>query len=195
MVDTSVMPRGGSRRRKSMEPRALMNENGSLSAARGKGGQRRSVSAETFTEKMREELVNTPVRGLVLEKASEQGQNDKGISQRDDGADENQDDDNDDTTEIHLPAQTPTGYVKYDPTTDMSPATPYLLNQANRLAQMSCPPKQTGQGLFDDNNHNGPMQRDPGDVEDEGMRRRLEAVRRKTMAGWKPKIGSPLGRE
>lgn len=53
-VDTSIFPRGGSRRRKSMEPRALVNQNGSLfqSHVQRKSlgglswGGRRSISAD-----------------------------------------------------------------------------------------------------------------------------------------------------
>ncbi|KIX00495.1 uncharacterized protein Z518_10635 [Rhinocladiella mackenziei CBS 650.93] len=61
-VDASIMPRGGSRRRKSMEPRTLINENGFLSASRA---NRRSLSAEYagLTEEMKMDLINTPVRG------------------------------------------------------------------------------------------------------------------------------------
>lgn len=61
-VDQSIMPRGGSRRRKSMEPRMLINANGSLSASRE---NRRSLSAEYLgvTDEMKMELINTPVRG------------------------------------------------------------------------------------------------------------------------------------
>lgn len=187
-----------------MEPRMLMIDNGSLSAAKGKERQRRSVSAETFTDKMREELIYTPVRGLSFAQATKA--NEKfSTSPSDNGKQEDindgpEDQEIDDDTEIHhTPQQTPTGYVKYDPATDMSPATPYLLNQANRLVQMSCPPKQTGQGLF--GNEERQMMMEEGGDElakrnnyDEGMRRRLEAVRRKTMQGWKPKVGSPLGR-
>jgi hypothetical protein len=61
-VDSTIMPRGGSRRRKSMEPKMLINANGLLSAKRD---GRRSISAEYagLTNEMRLDLINTPVRG------------------------------------------------------------------------------------------------------------------------------------
>lgn len=61
-VDSTIIPRGGSRRRKSMEPRMLINANGLLSAKRD---GRRSISAEYagLTNEMRLDLINTPVRG------------------------------------------------------------------------------------------------------------------------------------
>ena len=61
-VDSTILPRGGSRRRKSMEPRMLINANGLLSAKRD---GRRSISAEYagLTNEMRLDLINTPVRG------------------------------------------------------------------------------------------------------------------------------------
>ncbi|KEF63213.1 uncharacterized protein A1O9_01190 [Exophiala aquamarina CBS 119918] len=61
-VDSAIIPRGGSRRRKSMEPRMLINANGLLSAKRD---GRRSISAEYagLTNEMRLDLINTPVRG------------------------------------------------------------------------------------------------------------------------------------
>lgn len=61
-VDSTIMPRGGSRRRKSMEPKMLINANGLPSAKRD---GRRSISAEYagLTKEMRLDLINTPVRG------------------------------------------------------------------------------------------------------------------------------------
>jgi hypothetical protein len=51
-VDSTILPRGGSRRRKSMEPRMLVNANGNLSAKRD---GRRSLSGEylTLTDEMK----------------------------------------------------------------------------------------------------------------------------------------------
>ncbi|RMZ82826.1 hypothetical protein DV737_g1863, partial [Chaetothyriales sp. CBS 132003] len=57
IVDHAILPRGGSRRRKSMEPSRLSNVNGTVSAKAG----RRTSSAEFLTNAMREDLINTPV--------------------------------------------------------------------------------------------------------------------------------------
>ena len=63
-VDQTIVPRGGSRRRKSMEPRMLVNENGLLSASRDRRSRSISVGVELsgMSEKMKLELINTPVR-------------------------------------------------------------------------------------------------------------------------------------
>ncbi|EXJ81445.1 hypothetical protein A1O3_07737 [Capronia epimyces CBS 606.96] len=62
-VDSSILPRGGSRRRKSMEPRMLVNENGLLSATKE---NRRFTWADHggLTDAMKLDLINTPVRGM-----------------------------------------------------------------------------------------------------------------------------------
>ncbi|KIV78290.1 hypothetical protein PV11_10019 [Exophiala sideris] len=46
-VDASILPRGGSRRRKSMEPRTLVNENGLLSATKRRGRMSLPASLRT----------------------------------------------------------------------------------------------------------------------------------------------------
>ncbi|KAK5461196.1 hypothetical protein LTS15_003259 [Exophiala xenobiotica] len=68
-VDTGIMPRGGSRRRKSMEPRILRNENGAVSATKqGQRVGRKSLPAAHFgngNEDLKEtKLSKTPVRAL-----------------------------------------------------------------------------------------------------------------------------------
>lgn len=169
-VDPAVLPRGGSRRRKSMEPRALINANGSLSAARG-----RSISAE-MTKEMRDELINTPVRRpfsplsnntdvVTLEDEEDAGSPESGIEAQ---------------------TATPTGFVKYDPSTSMSPKTPYLMKEGGKLIQQSAPPKQVQQGLF-------PVGEKTEDHPDENTRNKLEAARRRTM-NWRPRVASPLGK-
>jgi hypothetical protein len=213
-----------------MEPRALMNANGNLGFAKGT----RLVSGE-LTSQTREELANTPVRSatataLVQQKniGERESLDDQRASESVDStfstsvgaqsvfnmsiistataAQTEGDDDGDDDGEDCPPAATPTGFVNYDPATSMSPTTPYLMNRGSRLLQMSCPPKQSGKGLFDVEEKGNSIEAASGgvsagfpvsgkveDEKDEGMRRRLEAARRKTM-GWRPLVGSPLGR-
>jgi len=212
-----------------MEPRALMNANGYLGLAKST----RSVSGE-MTSQMREELVNTPVRSataavLVQQKniGERESLDDHKASESIDStfstpvgvqsvfnmsiistatAAQTDDDNGGDDEESYPPMATPTGFVNYDPATSMSPTTPYLMSRGSRLLQMSCPPKQSGKGLFDVEEKENSIEAASGgasaglpvsgkveDEKDEGMRRRLEAARRKTM-GWRPLVGSPLGR-
>ena len=64
-ADQSILPRGGSRRRKSMEPRMLVNDHGSLSAKPERRNRSVSMSVELAlrNEDLKSELINTPVRG------------------------------------------------------------------------------------------------------------------------------------
>ncbi len=231
-VDISILPRGGSRRRKSMEPRALLNMNGNLSEAAGVG--RRSFSAE-MTQKFKDELVNTPLRGHTPDQVSESA----GPSDADEPEGETETEHTGSlesgfstptgallvsttSTSAMLPPATPTGVVNYDPSTSQtpgagaaaadgacySPTTPYYLSQGAKLVQMTCPPKQTGKGLFEKEDEvegaergvgegatgtGFPVSGRIGDVQDEKVRKRLAEARRKTM-GWRPRVGSPLGR-
>lgn len=216
-----------------MEPRALLNMNGNLSQATGVG--RRSFSAE-MTQKFKDELVNTPFHGRTSEQASEPT-----ARSRDDENESEAEDEQSGSVEsgfstptgafaisttsaATLPPATPTGFVNYDPSTShqtpagtaadddaYSPTTPYYLTQGARLVQMTCPPKQTGKGLFEkEEDEDGlvdgkdgagvgidgtgfPLSGRLGDVQDERVRKRLAEARRRTM-GWRPRVGSPLGR-
>ncbi|EXJ65170.1 hypothetical protein A1O7_01510 [Cladophialophora yegresii CBS 114405] len=67
-VNQSIMPRGGTNRRKSMEPRMLVNENGLLSASKERRSRSVSVGVEMhcLREDLKQELINTPVRGREI---------------------------------------------------------------------------------------------------------------------------------
>jgi hypothetical protein len=151
-----------------MEPRALINANGSLSAARG-----RSISAE-MTKEMRDELVNTPVRQPLMPMTQPSV----------DKIDLENDEESDPSPEHAV--STPTGFVKYDPSTSMSPKTPYLMKEGAKLVQQSAPPKQIKQGLFQ---VSGKIEDQP----DENSRAKLDAARRRTM-NWRPRVASPLSK-
>jgi hypothetical protein len=153
-----------------MEPRALINDNGSLSAARG-----RSLSTE-MNKEMRDELVNTPVRRPLspLETSTDV------LSSEDTEAKGSLE------SGIESLAATPTGFVSYDPSTSMSPKTPYLIKEGAKLVQQSAPPKQIQQGLF-------PVSGKIEDQPDENTRNKLEVARRRTM-NWRPRVASPLGK-
>ncbi|KAF4153451.1 hypothetical protein CNMCM6069_000722 [Aspergillus lentulus] len=174
-VDSSIIPRGGAKRRKSMEPRALSNVNGTLiktdnSASASASGRRSGADFSTMDEFMRQ----TPP--LSHGESSTPESNRK-------------------YTVTHTEAdqqycQTPKtpGTFGYDfsrmDNIGMSPATPFYLSQKSRLVQQTCPPKQTRQGLFSTSSS----------IDDEPtqkLRFKLEAARRKSLA-FKPKVGSPL---
>ena len=163
-VDTSTIPRGGHNRRKSMEPRALSNLNGSLVLASSGATTtpRRSVSYEFSPTKSLFDGAATPAAGQ-RSPASDSG----------------------DVSIIGLPAApvTPSGDGA---STWGSPTTPYFLSKGATLMQQTCPPKQTMQGLF-------PVSGNIDDEPDMEVRKKLLAARRKSLQ-WAPKVGSPLGR-
>lgn len=174
-VDSSIMPRGGAKRRKSMEPRALSNVNGTLikadnSASASSSGRRAGADFGTMGDFMRQ----TPP--LSHGESSTPESNRK-------------------YTVTHTEAdqqycQTPRtpGTSGYDfsrlDNIGMSPATPFYLSQKSRLVQQTCPPKQTRQGLFSTSSSSD-------DEPTQKLRFKLEAARRKSLA-FKPKVGSPL---
>ena len=177
-VDLSILPRGGSRRRKSMEPRALLNKNGNLTATKG----RRSMSAELAAE-AKADLITTPTRWEAPP------------------VDAVEDDCVSDVSTLPTPSSiaqadipnTPTGFVKYD-ASSASPTTPSHMSPGVILVQQTCPPKQTNKGLFEDRRTSGfPITDRVEDQPDEGVKMRLEAARRKTM-NWRPRVASPLTR-
>ncbi len=174
-----------------MEPRALINANGSLSAMSG----RRSTSAE-FTDQMREDLINTPVRGVI---ERESGNRDSLASAEDTEISSTY---NSPTTTMNVRnpgVSTPTELLSWDPATAMTPApttverqqmdTPYLMKQGTRAMNdgvlKSAPPKQVNKGLFDTTEDRG--------KKDDKLKLKLQEARRKTM-GWRPSVGSPLGK-
>jgi hypothetical protein len=203
-----------------MEPRALLNMNGNLSRAPNVG--RRSLSAE-MAQKLRDELVNTPAlsRNHHTEPNSEdQAEAEVEVEFEPENTNSIESGFSTPTGTFALttiPPATPTGFVNYDPSTSShqtpatatigggaySPTTPYYLTQGAKLVQMTCPPKQTGKGLFEkpddaDVGREGsgsgfPLSGKLADVTDEVVRKRLAEARRRTM-GWRPRVASPLGR-
>ncbi|KAG5298370.1 hypothetical protein I7I48_07805 [Histoplasma ohiense] len=192
-VDLRLIPRGGQKRRKSMEPRALSNFNGSiikLDSSTSSNGGRCSVSdRETFQELMRLSPTPPSSRRESMEwdrefvaSESEQKQypafpstptnpsRSVAMSQ---------------SSAVVTPSTPDFSYAfDFDGASAPSPITPYHPSQGTQLTQQTCPPKQLRQGLFG-NHSDSPVS--------EGLRIRLEAARRRSLV-WKPKVGSPLGR-
>lgn len=161
-----MIPRGGSRRRKSMEPRALANMNGNLIPA----------SIETSAKVTPENEMSPTKEFLTFDTPT--FRRDTFIIERQTPQKEEQ---------AVAPA-TPIAALAHD---DMledgsawgSPTTPYYLTKGAELVQRTCPPKQIG----------FPVTGEIDDQPDETVRRRLLEARRKSMQ-WASRIRSPLGR-
>lgn len=201
-VDTTMVPRGGNKRRKSMEPRALGNKNGTLvkldpSSASSPSGRRSGADPQTMQEFMRLSPTPQPYPRESFDLASD--------------CEDTFDFSNNSTPrQFSTPTKstskpslsTPTSQQRLYPTTPgadstytfnfdapsaFSPTTPYYLTEGAKLIQQTCPPKQLRQGLFSDS---GNM----AEEQSAGLKFRLEAARRKSLV-WKPKVGSPLGKQ
>ncbi|KAL8730862.1 MAG: hypothetical protein Q9166_003789 [cf. Caloplaca sp. 2 TL-2023] len=122
-VDTSIVPRGGSRRRKSMEPRALANLNGSL------------VLAETPSK------AATPEVSLTKEFMTF----DTPVSRRETFEIEPQ---APSTPSADANVMNHDGTVDNEYNSPLSPTTPYYLSKGARLVQQTCPPKQSQELFF-----------------------------------------------
>jgi hypothetical protein len=171
-IDTSNIPRGGARRRKSMEPKALANMNGTLVTGPTKGGSRTTPSTPSnrrqstqwmYTpseqdedEEMEDfewsEAILTPVPKTPAPEAIARYAANLDLESA--SADDDDDDDLDES-----------------PTKDA-------------LLMRTCPPKKSiremGVGLL-------------SQTKDDGVLMRLMAARRKSLQ-FAPKIGSPLAR-
>ncbi|KAL4784819.1 hypothetical protein BJX76DRAFT_203621 [Aspergillus varians] len=166
-VDSSIIPRGGAKRRKSMEPRALSNINGTLIKADTSGSSSRRPSAAFGTSGRS----TTPVSGDDRFTPGGTRGYEPGHTEGD--------------QKCWQTPRTP-GAAAFGFNLDsigMSPATPFYLNQRSKLVQQTCPPKQTRQGLFSRTAEEGGPSRE--------LKTKLEAARRKSLA-FKPAVGSPL---
>ncbi|KAJ5582602.1 hypothetical protein N7535_001222 [Penicillium sp. DV-2018c] len=170
-VDSSIIPRGGAKRRKSMEPRALSNVNGTLvrvseSPAPSASGRHRSSVAPGAVEGFRKITPPTHTQPTTPPQQS--------------SADSYQ-----------FPATPGYNFANLD-AIGMSPATPAFLGNRSKLVQQSCPPKQTNRGLFTTSKSTSRLFDDGDDEESRRQRRfRMEAARRKSLV-YKPAVGSPL---
>ncbi|KAL8767307.1 MAG: hypothetical protein Q9209_006145 [Squamulea sp. 1 TL-2023] len=121
-VDTSIVPRGGSRRRKSMEPRALANLNGNL------------VPAETPSKVPVSEI--SPTKEFLTF--------DTPVSRRDTFELLRQIP----ATPVAEGEMTNDGIAGEEMDSPLSPTTPYYLSKGAKLVQQTCPPKQTQELFF-----------------------------------------------
>lgn len=185
-IDTSIIPRGGGRRRKSMEPRLLANLNGNLSAASSIEGVAATPAKKDISPTAEFMTFETPAsrrETFIIERPATEEQGDAAT-----------------TTEestvpgLQMPA-TPVVTLNEDADAAFggvdadSPTTPYYLSKGAQLVQQTCPPKQLqkGQGAF------FPVSGNIDEHPDENVRRRLMEARRKSLQ-WISKTRSPLGR-
>lgn len=166
-VDSTIIPRGGAKRRKSMQPRALSNVNGTLvkteQSTISASGRRSGADRETVENFMR------------LSPSAPSSRNDSSTPEESDSKDA-------EDYYCQTP-RTPGSSFNFD-SIGMSPATPFFL-QKERLVQQTCPPKQTRQGLFT----TSPSV--DAELSSQRLRFKLEAARRKSHA-FRPRVRSPL---
>ncbi|KAH0556030.1 hypothetical protein GP486_006029 [Trichoglossum hirsutum] len=174
-VDPSIIPRGGHRRRKSMEPRALANINGNLvpcdTPVSGKDMATATTARTSFSPTKEFLTFSSPASRrdtLVGVPTTPQQQ----LQHRHPGMD------NDDNCKEDYG----------DDDMSLSPTTPYFLHPSE-ITQRTCPPKPMLLFSHDALEGSGIVRQ----REDEGLKQRLLLARRKSLQ-WAPKVGSPLGR-
>lgn len=193
-IDTSLVPRGGARRRKSMEPKALANLNGMLVAT---APSKQQPSSSSTARDYCQSAPATPANGSSRRRDSSlwirtpEDQIDPAIAAHDD------DDDWEGGASFLTPVPktpAPDAIARY--AAALAEATPTMTatglsedgEEEKREAMMTrtCPPKRTsvyhelGEGI---------LTRE----KDEGVLMRLIAARRKSLQ-FAPKVGSPLAR-
>jgi len=182
-VDTALVPRGGHRRRKSMEPRALANLNGTLVPSNSATPSRMSPSKEFFT------LPDTPATSKSKRRDSVQWIRSPASSNSDEQIQEQ------DQTLLLSPVpatpapETISAYGETGLYGDETPGgqTPYFLKNEH-LVQQTAPPAKAVWGEEDDGERGFLSEK-----KDESVMMRLMAARRKSLQ-WAPKVGSPLAR-
>ena len=179
LIDTAMVPRGGHRRRKSMEPKALANMNGTLLPFVTPVKNSRKTMSPTkasFT------IAETPFTSKSHRRDSVQWVLSPANSS--------------DTCEDQILTPVPatpapeviSAYAEEGIYGDETPGshTPYY-NQKEHLVQKTAPP---GKRYFDGEGGNGGFL---SEKKDESVMMRLMAARRKSLQ-FAPKIGSPLAR-
>jgi hypothetical protein len=182
-VDTGMIPRGGHRRRKSMEPRALANLNGTLVPSTANTPARNQSPSKDFLQ--------TPLTSKSHRRDSVQWIRSPSTSSSD--SPNNQGLAIDDQTLMLSPVPAtpaPETISQYgeDGLYGETPGgqTPYFL-QKELLVQKTAPP---GKRYFEGENGGGWME----EKKDESVMMRLMAARRKSLQ-FAPKVGSPLARQ
>ena len=187
-IDTTLVPRGGHRRRKSMEPRSIQKHNGMVSLLPNSGTPR-NVSASYDTSPT-QEFLNLPDTPGTAYKSNRRKSTLWARSPSSDG------DVKDDSIGLMLspvpatPApETISAYAEHilDGESPDGAATPYFFKK-EQLVQRTCPPKQSA-GSIDGLDMSKPIE----DSCSGAFMQRLLLARRKSLQ-WAPKVGSPLAK-
>ncbi|KUJ09561.1 uncharacterized protein LY89DRAFT_710952 [Mollisia scopiformis] len=185
-VDTTMVPRGGHRRRKSMEPRALANLNGTLVPSSAMTPGRNMSPTKEFLN------LDTPVTSKSRRRESVQWVHSPSGSSPDE---------NDQTLILSPVPATPapetiSAYGEEGLYGGETPGgqTPYFLHK-EQLVQKTAP---AGRRFVDSEQNEGESRMSMGtgflsEKKDESVMMRLMAARRKSLQ-WAPKVGSPLAR-
>ncbi|KAL2842175.1 hypothetical protein BJY01DRAFT_5844 [Aspergillus pseudoustus] len=166
-VDSSIIPRGGAKRRKSMEPRALANVNGTL--------VKNNAPSISSTNRRQSEAARNASRSTTPVPHKNDRSTPETTTRK-----------NEPDYKFWQTPRTPSAAAlgfNMD-SIGMSPATPFYLSQRSKLVQQTCPPKQTRQGLFSKSGFED-------EATSQRLKAKLEAARRKSLA-FKPAVGSPL---
>jgi len=197
-IDTALVPRGGHRRRKSMEPRSIQNLNGTLSLLPNSSGTPRSVSASYAISPTKEflDLPDTPGT------SSRSARRKSTLWVRSPSSDGDASDDDAAGLMLSPVPATPapeviSAYAEHvlDSATPGGGATPYFLRR-EELVQRTCPPKAGLGGVEGtDGLQSGVVD---GNVSESAtgsgeLMQRLLLARRKSLQ-WAPKVGSPLAK-
>lgn len=177
-IDTATIPRGGHRRRKSMEPKSLSNSTFSPSKT--------PISTMSPTKEYLNLGTPTPRRETVQFPAND----DQRISSPNlpPPADSSANATPVKATDLQTAAEegmTPSNHDDGAMSSFGSPATPYFFHPQD-IVQQTCPPKQTQHLFFPPS---GRIEDEPN----EGMRAKLTVARRKSLQ-WAPRTSSPLAR-
>lgn len=164
-VDTDYIPRGGHRRRKSMEPKALTNRRGSLVDT--------EFSLKASQQGQKSAMLSPSKEFLDLGTPPAQSTNSATTSKTPARA----------TFSSNVPI-TPVTYVDASFFGD-SPTTPYFLHP-QQLVQQTCPPKQTQQSFFAGKSDTGEEKTAAA------VKQRLALMRRRSLQ-YQPAKPSPLG--
>ncbi|KAJ4296971.1 hypothetical protein N0V88_003887 [Collariella sp. IMI 366227] len=192
-IDTAVVPRGGARRRKSMEPRAIANMNGMLVPSPVRNSSRGNQTAPSTP-------ANNRRASALWIRTPDDSHNDDADRNGSDNSDNDSDDDIANDPDWSAPSPPPEAIARFAANVTPGPATPSSVGsndqddendeddiESRRQAMLmrTCPPKRTtfvelGKEIL-------------SKEKDERVLMRLMAARRKSLQ-FAPKIGSPLAK-
>ncbi|KAI9743627.1 MAG: hypothetical protein M1818_002943 [Claussenomyces sp. TS43310] len=195
-IDTALVPRGGHRRRKSMEPRALANMNGTLTPLPTASVAPRAAS---FTFGPTKGSMGSPE---ILGTDMTIGRRKSTTWVRSPVSDEDNNSVGDDTMILSPVPPTPapatiSAYAEniLDGDVEMTPYFPDKCSGMHNLMQMTAPPKRAGRDEFGNLGATDapPGSGNKGGAEKGALMQRLLLARRKSLQ-WAPKVGSPLAK-